>query len=116
LLPGSKNPDNVQVDIKIAPEILFGKKITVTIVSLHKNPVGNLFRVFGIKNILRFSSTAEASISEPSEFIRNTDFAIDTAREIDNKYLDVRAQNKMELVKKSFSKIFETINYFKGGS
>jgi ABC-type transport system involved in multi-copper enzyme maturation permease subunit len=66
------------VEIKRSGNII-NQRITVTLISTYKNPLGSLTKLWGLKNKISLRVRAEATIDDPAEFIRNTDFIIETA-------------------------------------
>jgi hypothetical protein len=106
------NKNDFTININIDSDYIVSKKIHVTARSLGKNPVRNLLTKLGLKGTFEFHAHSTAIINEPSEFIRNTDFALDTVVEIDNKYAKGQIQNFSGEIKNKITKIFETIKKF----
>lgn len=90
------------------------QKLRVTVSQSYKIPGANILKSFGLKNDFTISANAEVVVQEPAEFIRNTDFVIDTGKEIDRKYLSGKGAALADGIKESFSKLFKGIqNFFK---
>lgn len=62
------------------------KVLKINIDVSYKIPVGNLLKMFGLSNEYRFSAKSSAVIHEPAEFIRNTDFVLDTERKFEKEH------------------------------
>lgn len=76
----------VKTEIK-PPELvdyIVYKKLRITIERTYKVPGGGYLKLFGMNGEFKVTASSEAVINEPVEFIRNTDFLIDTAKEVDN--------------------------------
>ncbi|HOQ01203.1 MAG TPA: pilus assembly protein [Acetivibrio clariflavus] len=107
-----KNPKNnvdIQFDVEVKNYLVY-KKLTVTVKKNIKLPVGNILNIFGLENTVSIQAKSEALINDPAEFIRNTDFAIDLVKRIDNltgnnleKIID-KINNFLDGVKNKFSK------------
>ncbi|MCX7921387.1 MAG: pilus assembly protein [Clostridia bacterium] len=78
------NFDNVKVECKTEDWIVY-KKLVVSIDHKYPMPFGKMLSNFGIDANYTVTGKAEVVINEPTEFIRNTDFLLDTVQEIDNK-------------------------------
>jgi hypothetical protein len=73
---------NVQCDLE---DYIIYKKLKVTIEEEYNLPLSNMFKVFGIDMEFKISASSESVVDDPAEFVRNTDFVIDSIREIDQK-------------------------------
>lgn len=69
------------IDIKHSNKIL-KQDVTVTLNCTYDNPLGSLTAVWGLKKKINLNVQATATIDDPAEFIRNTDFIIDTASKV----------------------------------
>lgn len=78
-----------EVDIELKDYILY-KKLVVTIRRNYPIPLGKLLEVFGFQRYYTVSVRSEAVIKEPVEFIMNTDFILDTERELEAKYPELK--------------------------
>ena len=58
------------------------KKVTIEVSHKYNIPMGNLLSIFGIGEEVTLKAKADAISNDPVEFIRNTDFFVDTAKEI----------------------------------
>ena len=108
---GSRNALN-SVNGEIQPpsleDYIIYKKLEVTVSKSYKIPVGNLLKAFGLSDEFRLTATDSAVINEPAEFIRNTDFLIDTGKEIDRKLklnLAEKGAGILDTVKKALEKL-----------
>lgn len=70
-----------EITASIETEAVLYKTITVVIESKYDNPVKNLLKNVGLGSPFHFKVTGEAIVNEPAEFVRNTDFAVDTLRQ-----------------------------------
>ncbi|AEV68358.1 TadE/TadG family type IV pilus assembly protein [Acetivibrio clariflavus] len=96
------NTTDIQFDVEVKNYLVY-KKLTVTVKKNFKLPIGNILSIFGIGNTVSIQAKSEALINDPSEFIRNTDFAIDMGKRIDN------------LTGNNFEKIKDKVNNFLDG-
>jgi len=77
------------------------QKIQVTVSEEYELPVGNLLKIFGMSSSFPLTASAEAVISNPAEFIRNTDFITETASEfmekagLDSENADLDVKTKL---------------------
>lgn len=69
------------LDIKRSGNII-SQRITVFINCTYENPLGSLTTLWGLKNKISLRVKAEATIDDPVEFIRNSDFIIETASKV----------------------------------
>lgn len=60
-------------------------KLNVKATQTYYLPVGKLLRIFGLDETFAISAEGEAIIQEPAEFVRNTDFILDTGKKLDRK-------------------------------
>lgn len=71
---------------KIKPEVtnyIFYKKVTVDINASYKVPGGGIFRIVGMNSgAIPINIKSESIVNDQVEFIRNTDFIIDTANKL----------------------------------
>jgi len=58
---------------------IISRKITVVLDSTYDNPMGALTSIWGLNKNIELSVQAEATIDDPAEFIRNSDFILETA-------------------------------------
>jgi hypothetical protein len=61
---------------------IISQRITVRLNCTYENPFGALTTLWGLKNKISLSVRAEAAINDPAEFIRNSDFIMETASTI----------------------------------
>lgn len=73
---------NVRCDLE---DYVIYKKLKVSIEEEYDLPLSNMFKAFGIDVKFRISASSESVVDDPVEFVRNTDFVIDSVREIDQK-------------------------------
>lgn len=103
--------DNIVAQAQIYDYVIY-KKLKVTVSSTYDNPVPGILGIFGIGDRFDLSAVSYSVINEPSEFIRNTDFGIDTGKEIDRKYLNGSISNYNKGVKDTFTKVLAQIKDF----
>lgn len=97
---------NSGIEMRIQNSIV-NRKIEICINEQYKLPVGQIFNIVGLNNIFGFSAKSESVINEPTEFINNTDFLVETCNEIDRKYLNGKTNETLEEIGKKFNDIFE---------
>lgn len=102
----SSSMKGVDVDVQVYDNII-SKKLKVTISQSYFAPIGKVLNVFGVKDAFTAKAYAESSINEPSEFIRNTDFVIDVAKEVDDKVTGGKADDKIYAFKTTLSDFFK---------
>jgi len=104
-------PGSRKVDVKLNDYIVY-KKLIVTIECTCKIPFGEFLKLFGIKKDYTIRAQSEVAISDPAEFIRNTDFILDTGREIELKYPQIKniGDKSREVIENVKEKIQEFIN------
>lgn len=61
------------------------KKLKVNIEEEYNLPISNVLKSFGFNVEFKISASSESVVNDPVEFVRNTDFVIDSVREIDQK-------------------------------
>lgn len=61
---------------------IISRKITVVIESTYQNPLGTLTSLWGLDPEIGLRVQAVAAIDDPAEFIRNTDFVLETASKV----------------------------------
>jgi len=71
-------------------DFLIYKKLTVSLESSFRIPVGGLLDMFGIDSQYTIKVRSEAVVNEPVEFIRNTDFILDMERKLERRYPDLK--------------------------
>lgn len=76
------NKLNVKCDL--ADYVIY-KKLKVTIEEEYTLPISNMLNSFGFNLEFKISASSESVVNDPVEFVRNTDFVIDSVREIDQK-------------------------------
>ena len=69
------------LDIKRSGNII-SQRITVYLNCAYENPLGSLTSLWGLSNKINLRVKAEATINDPAEFIRNSDFILETASKI----------------------------------
>lgn len=75
----------LSVNCDICDYIIY-KKVLVSVAEEYNIPLGgSLLKAFGFSSGFTLKADAEAVVNEPAEFIRNTDFVVDTIREYDQK-------------------------------
>jgi flagellar basal body-associated protein FliL len=77
-------PKDTEADAVIKNHVL-SRRIEVTVRKHYSIPLGNLLKIFGASGELTITSVASASIDDPAEFIKNTDYILDVEKEIENK-------------------------------
>lgn len=70
---------SVDIDEKGMP---MTRSISVQLKTGYHNPLGSFLRIWGLGDKIELMAEAEATVKDPAEFIRNTDFIIETAAEI----------------------------------
>jgi len=100
--------DNSEPKINITDFVIY-KKINVTITERYEIPAFSFLKMFGIDNKLEIKGRSEAVINEPVEFIRNTDFVMDTGREIDRKVFNGKLSSFKDGLVDSIAKILEKV-------
>jgi hypothetical protein len=90
-----KGPDNKEVinsgESKLTAtcdvdDCIIYKKVLVSVTEEYSIPLGgSLLKAFGFNDKFTLKAEAQAVVNEPAEFIRNTDFVVDTIRELDTK-------------------------------
>lgn len=86
------------------------KKLVVMIRGEYSFPGGEMLSIFGIGDKLTVRVQSEAVIYDPAEFIRNTDFLIDTGREIEREFPGLRKAG--EKLREIMNSISERISKF----
>lgn len=99
-----------QVNVELIDYIIY-KKLVVSIRSDYKIPISNLLKIFGISQYFTVQVESEAVINEPMEFIRNTDFLLDTGKEIIEKNPQLKGvsdemNNYFQNIRKMIGKFF----------
>lgn len=94
------------VTVKTENRILY-KKVNVSLNQHYKIPLGEMLKTFGFSSTFVLKAEAEAVVNNPVEFIRNTDFLIDTTNEV----LSKNSENKSfeGNISSKFSDIFNRI-------
>jgi hypothetical protein len=78
-------PDDLVVKAAIKDYALL-RRMEVEITKHIRLPLGKYMRMFGGSGRVEMTVKATASIDEPSELIRNTDFILDIEKELENKF------------------------------
>jgi hypothetical protein len=76
---------DLKINADICSDYIIYKKLRVTVSAKYKTPAGSLLKMVGLGEYVTVTAKSEAVIDEPSEFIRNTDFVVDTAVEVNYK-------------------------------
>jgi uncharacterized protein (UPF0333 family) len=58
------------------------RSIRVQLRAAYPNPLGSFLRLWGLGDKIELTAEAKATVKDPAEFIRNTDFIIETAAEV----------------------------------
>ncbi|MDP4181412.1 MAG: pilus assembly protein TadE [Bacillota bacterium] len=87
------------------------KKLKVSIEEDYDFPLKGLLKSFGFESALKISANSEAVISDPVEFVRNTDFTVDTVREIDQK-TGGKLEGVLDKVNGAFDKLSDKLKSF----
>ncbi|HEY9062470.1 MAG TPA: hypothetical protein VIO64_18515 [Pseudobacteroides sp.] len=87
------------------------KKLKVSIEEEYSLPISNMFRAFGIDVKFKISASSESVVDDPVEFVRNTDFVMDSVREIDQK-TGGKLEGAMEKVTGTFDKLSGKLKSF----
>lgn len=69
------------IDIQLDGSII-NQKITVVLDSSYNNPIGSLMSIWGLDKNINLRVYSEATIDDPVEFIRNSDFILETASKV----------------------------------
>lgn len=93
-------------------DYLIYKKLKVTITQNYRLPIGRMLTSFGLKADFPVTVHTEAVVNEPTEFIRNTDFIIDTGKEIDRKIFKDKVGNFGDKMKEDFGKLMGKLKDF----
>jgi len=75
---------NMNVKCELTDYVIY-KKFKVSIEEEYNLPISNVLNSFGFNVEFKISASSESVVSDPVEFVRNTDFVIDSVREIDQK-------------------------------
>jgi hypothetical protein len=75
-------PENTQIRIKYANNVI-RSRLTVEITQEIKIPLGSIKELFDGKDTLTLCGQAEAAITEPAEYIRNIDLAVELSRKLE---------------------------------
>lgn len=98
-----------KVDIWIKDYIVY-KELNVIINDSYKIPLGSSFKIFGVNNKYNINVHSKAVINEPLEFIRNTDFIIDTLNEYEGTSEIInKFKETMEEIKDNINKLLDTV-------
>ncbi|MCX7920463.1 MAG: pilus assembly protein TadE [Clostridia bacterium] len=103
---------NVTVDTPELTNYIIYKKLRVTVHQSFKIPLGRMLTTFGLSDEFTLEASAEAVVNEPAEFIRNTDFIVDTGREIDRRIFNDKVGNFADQIKGFFSKVMGKLGDF----
>ena len=103
--------NKAEIEFKPDDKIIY-KKLIVVVTQKYKIPLSGLLKPFGIGTEWEVTGKAEAVISEPVEFIRNTDFLLDTAKELDNKLSGGKLGQLKEKVVGTISSLFGKLKDF----
>jgi hypothetical protein len=77
-------PDNTRVRVTYSNNIIRGK-LSVEITQEIKVPLGGIKQFFDGKDTLTLSAQSEAAVSEPDEYIRNIDLALELYKKFEGK-------------------------------
>lgn len=66
------------------------RKLEVSVTKRYSLPLGNVVRLFGGKGTVDIHVKAVASIDEPVELIRTTDFILDMERKLEREYPEIK--------------------------
>ena len=80
------------------------KKLRITIVQTYRIPGGGFLRAVGLSDEFTLKARSESVISEPAEFIRNTDFILEVGKE-----LDQRTGGNVEKLGSSIKSVFSNL-------
>lgn len=69
------------IDIRRSGNII-SQRITVLLNCTYENPLGTLTTLWGLGNKISLRVEAEATIDDPTEFIRNSDLILETASKV----------------------------------
>lgn len=98
-----------KVDIWIKDYIVY-KELNVIINDSYKIPLGDSLKIFGLDNKYNINVHSKAVINEPLEFIRNTDFIIDTLNEYEvTSEIINKFKETMEKIKDNINNLFDTV-------
>lgn len=76
--------DDVSGTHAVIENYFITKKVRVTTsVDYNKNPASGIFAMFGAKDLFSIKTGAVATVSDPVEFIRNTDMCVDVLTSIE---------------------------------
>lgn len=100
---------NDRIDIWLKDYIVY-KELNVKIKDSYRIPLGNILRVFGLDGKYNIEIHSRAVIDDPIEFIRSTDFIVDTLKEYEGtgELMD-KFKEAVDRVKENIEKFFEDI-------
>lgn len=92
------------------------KKLTVTVESYCRIPLGGMLKAFGINDFHKVEAEASSVLSDPPGLIRNIDFLFEVEGELEEKYpvLEERADQIRGTLGAVKEKIFEMLELQKG--
>lgn len=71
------------VEVNISHQnTIFAQKITVELSAAYTNPLGGLTDIWGLDSSVKLRVQSHSTVDDPVEFIRNSDFIIETAASI----------------------------------
>lgn len=90
---------------------IFYSKLIVRATQTYYLPMGKLLGFLGLDEALALRAECTAIIKEPAEFIRTTDFVVDTGKELDRR-TGGHIQNSGESIGKTISDMLEKVREF----
>ncbi len=93
----------------VVKDYAVSRKLEVRIIKYYSLPIGNFLRIFGGSGTIAMHAEATASVDEPVEFIRTTDFILDIKKKLENNNPDIKdlgekTRNTMNEVKGKIEK------------
>jgi len=104
------NTEPEEITASIENNILYSKLI-VRASQTYYLPMGKLLRFLGLDEALTLRAEGTAIIKEPAEFIRTTDFVVDTGKELDRR-TGGHIQNSGESIGKKISGMLDKVREF----
>ncbi len=73
------NSIDIEIQEKGTP---IARSVNVQLRASYVNPLGELLKIWGLHSKINLTADAKATVKDPAEFIRNTDYVIETAAKI----------------------------------
>ena len=86
------------------------RKLEVMVTKYYSMPLGNFLRIFGGSGMIEIRVKATASIDEPVELVRTTDFILDLEKKLENNNPDIK--NLGEKTRNAMNEIKDKLERF----